>query len=397
MSDVVFYLNSNNTNALLAWGTFDLLISDHGGALIKADEFIKKHEEKYIFSLLGYDLKNEIEQLSSSNKNISEFPDLILFVPKKVVEFDQDKIIYLQGYHEEEDQEILLQFTKKQKQEKTNNIVLTPEIPKAKYLEKLAKVKNYLQRGDIYEVTFCQNFVAKDVQIEPLSVYHQLNNKTLAPFSCFVKYNDQYLISGSPERFLKKDGDKLISQPIKGTAKRATDQKTDEINKNELLKSEKERAENVMIVDLVRNDLSKIATKNSVNVSELFGVYSFKTVHQLISTVECQIKDDMKFSNIMQALFPMGSMTGAPKISAMQIIEELEDFKRGIFSGSVGCIKPSFDFDFNVVIRSIIYNEKEKTISCPVGGAITIQSDAEAEYQECLLKVDAMKSVLNGN
>ena len=192
---------------------------------------------------------------------------------------------------------------------------------------------------------------------------------------------------------MKKTGDKLMTQPIKGTAKRHTDKAEDELLKQALMADPKERAENVMIVDLVRNDLSKVATKNSVFVDELCGIYSFETVHQMVSTVSCQLKENTTIKEILRATFPMGSMTGAPKVSAMQLIEEFEDFKRGIYSGSIGYIDPQGDFDFNVVIRSLFYNKAKKTMTCDVGGAITIQSDPEKEYEECLTKV---KRILDG-
>jgi para-aminobenzoate synthetase component 1 len=201
-------------------------------------------------------------------------------------------------------------------------------------------------------------------------------------------------MSGSPERFIRKKGNAISSQPIKGTAKRSEDPQLDEALKNELCHSTKEKAENVMIVDLVRNDLSRIAQRDSVKVDELFGLYSFRTVHQLISTISAEVDAEIEFKEIMRALFPMGSMTGAPKISAMKLIEKYENFRRGMFSGSVGYISPKGNFDFNVIIRSILYDEAKRVVSCPVGGAITIQSDPESEYEECLLKVEALQKAL---
>ena len=205
--------------------------------------------------------------------------------------------------------------------------------------------------------------------------------------------DDYSIFSGSPERFLKKVGSKLISEPIKGTAKRGLTKTEDEELIKSLVSDPKERAENVMIVDLVRNDLSKIATKNSVQVEELCQIYSFETVHQMISRISCDIKESASFTEIIKATFPMGSMTGVPKIRAMELIEEHESFKRGVYSGSIGYIKPNGDFDFNVVIRSLVYNRKNNYLSCSVGGAITIQSDPEKEYEECLIKV---KRILDG-
>ena len=228
-----------------------------------------------------------------------------------------------------------------------------------------------------------------------MNVYSILNTISPTPFSTFYKLNNQYLLCASPERFVKKDGDKIISQPIKGTAKRDLTNKTrDEQLKQQLINSQKEKSENVMIVDLVRNDLSKIAARNSVQVDELFGIYSFPQVHQMISTVSATIKDEIDFADMLKASFPMGSMTGAPKYRVMQLIEEYEQTKRGIYSGSFGYITPQNDFDFNVVIRSIVYNEQTKYVSYQVGGAITHYSNAEDEYEECLLKAKAMEKAL---
>lgn len=164
--------------------------------------------------------------------------------------------------------------------------------------------------------------------------------------------------------------------------------------KNDLAKDEKERSENIMIVDLVRNDLSKTAVKGSVKVEELCKVYSFDQVHQMISTVTSQIEENTHPIDVIKSTFPMGSMTGAPKISAMKIIENLEETKRGLYSGAVGYITPRGDFDFNVVIRSILYNHTQKYISFSVGSAITSKSDPLKEYEECLVKAKAMHEVL---
>jgi len=198
----------------------------------------------------------------------------------------------------------------------------------------------------------------------------------------------------SPERFIHKQNHEIISQPIKGTSKRGADPTQDELLKVALKNNQKEQAENVMIVDLVRNDLGKVAIPGTVNVDELCGIYTLKTVHQMISTISATLKENLLFSEIIKASFPMGSMTGAPKIRAMEIIEELEFFSRGLYSGSVGYISPDGNFDFNVVIRSILYNSTTKALLYPAGGAITANSDIAKEFEECLLKAKTMKDAL---
>ena len=252
----------------------------------------------------------------------------------------------------------------------------------------------HIHRGDIYEANFCQEFYADDTILNPLETYNHLNSISKPPFATFLKLYDKYVLSASPERYIKKKGDKLISQPIKGTAKRSLDLEEDKLLKKALKNDDKERSENIMIVDLVRNDLSKTARKGSVKVKELCQVYTFEQVHQMISTVVSKIKKNVHPIDVLKTTFPLGSMTGVPKISAMRIIEDLEETKRGFYSGSVGYITPKGDFDFNVIIRSILYNATQKYVSYSVGGAITAKSNPLKEYEECLIKAKAMREAL---
>jgi para-aminobenzoate synthetase component 1 len=275
------------------------------------------------------------------------------------------------------------------------NITIKPRIDKATYIELVKKIKAHIQKGDCYELNFCQEFYDENVEMNPVSVYYALAQVSPTPFGCFYKVEDNYLLCASPERYVKKMGDMIASQPIKGTAKRNNGNAfDDEIIKQLLQISEKERSENVMVVDLVRNDLSKICMEGSVTVPELFGLYTFPQVHQLISTVTGVLKPGIGFADIIQATFPMGSMTGAPKRRVMELIEQYETTPRGLFSGAVGYIKPGGDFDFNVVIRSILYNAENEYLSFSVGSAVTSKSIPEQEYEECLLKAKAMFSVL---
>ena len=278
----------------------------------------------------------------------------------------------------------------------STNVKVRLRIHKDAYFEKVRALLAHIHRGDIYEANFCQEFFSEDTEIAPLPTYLQLNAISRPPFASYLRLGDQYLLCASPERYLKKTGDTIISQPIKGTAPRSDDPIMDEILKKSLLNDPKERAENIMITDLVRNDLSKRALKGSVEVSELCQVYAYRQVHQMVSTISCRVGQGVNPVDIIKDTFPMGSMTGAPKISAMKIIEELEETKRGLYSGAVGYFTPEGDFDFNVVIRSILYNHQKKYISYSVGSAITAKSNPEKEYQECLVKAKAMRSVLEG-
>ncbi|GAB4259730.1 MAG: anthranilate synthase component I family protein [Vicingaceae bacterium] len=339
---------------------------------------------------IAYDYKNEIEKLTSKNTNKFTFPNKFFFEPKYFLVADKQLIaadVPISDLNKKFD--LLFDDCN------TEKIILKSKETKAQYIDKIKRIKKHLQRGDVYEINYCHEFFVENLTINPYALYLKLKQKSPAPFACFVKYFDNYLIGASPERFLKKTGNKLIAQPIKGTIKRGADAQTDEILKNHLKNDPKERSENTMIVDLVRNDLSKIAQRNSVKVDELCEIYSFKQVHQMISTISCNLKKDVSFDEIIRATFPMGSMTGAPKIKAMELIDELEETKRGMYSGTVGYILPNGDFDFNVVIRSILYNAQKKYLSFMVGGAITIKSDPEKEYEETLLKAKAIFEVLN--
>ncbi|MEO8770944.1 MAG: anthranilate synthase component I family protein [Ferruginibacter sp.] len=281
------------------------------------------------------------------------------------------------------------------KKKKPTNVDIKNRYSKNEYLSIIDSLRKHIQRGDCYEINFCQDFYSDNAIADPLFLYHELTSLSPNPFAAFYKLNDKYCMCASPERFLKRSGNKLISQPIKGTSKRdLINIDIDVANKNHLLNSTKEKSENVMIVDLVRNDMSRICTEGSVFVKELFGIYSFPQVHQMISTIEGEVVDDMHWCDIIEACFPMGSMTGAPKIKVMELITKYEIVPRGLFSGTIGYIKPNGDFDFNVVIRSLFYNETKKTISFKAGGGITFYSNAEDEYQESLVKASAIIKVL---
>ena len=354
----------------------------------------------YLFGYLGYDLKNDIENLHSNNWDGLNFSDIIFFQPKKVflLKGNQLEIKYLNHYSSEleKDLESILSFDAKNilEIETQQRPKIQSRLSEIEYHQKLKVILEHIHRGDIYEVNFCQEFYAENTMINPVKVFQKLNDISSPPFATFLKVNDQYALSASPERFVKRIVNKLISQPIKGTARRLGNAIEDKKIAEILAKDPKERAENIMIVDLVRNDLSKTAKKGTVQVEELCKVYTFKQVHQLISTVISEVENETNSIDILKSLFPMGSMTGAPKISAMEIIEEQEKTKRGLYSGAIGYFKPNNEFDFNVVIRSILYNAKNKYISFSVGGAITSQSIIEREYEECLVKAEAMKKAL---
>jgi len=278
---------------------------------------------------------------------------------------------------------------------KNGSISIRAGMSKENYIATIRQLQAHIQQGDCYEINFCQEFHSENTTAHPVSLYQQLTKLSPTPFACFYKEHDAHLICASPERWLKKWGDKIISQPIKGTVKRAlANAEKDEALKKELLQSSKDRSENVMVVDLVRNDFSRVCKAGTVKVDELFGIYSFPQVHQMISTISGQLLEGVGIKDLVATGFPMGSMTGAPKKKVMELIHQYEPIERGIFSGAVGYINPNKDFDFNVVIRSLLYNSQNKYLSYLVGSGITIYSNPELEYEECLLKASAMEKVL---
>lgn len=387
------YLNSNSNDniSLLAIGSKAIFEPKEYKVFEELKSFVDFHKD-WVFGYLSYDLKNEVEpSLSSKNKDELKFPIAHFFVPQVVLEISE-KNTTLHFYENEEKESFLTVLNQKQSKnnQKQQKIEFSQRMSKDNYEHIFEVIKDHIQQGDIYEMNFCHEFFAKNVEINPFETYLKLNDLTNAPFSAFYKNEGQFILSGSPERYIKKDGNKITTQPIKGTSKRGGNYQEDEAIKLELSKNEKERNENIMIVDLVRNDLSKTAKKASVKVEELCKVYTFETVHQMISTVTSEIKEEVHPVEVLRTTFPMGSMTGAPKVEAMKIIEELETTKRGVYSGSVGYFTPEGDFDFNVIIRTLLYNQESKNLSFMVGGAITSKANAEDEYNETLLKAEAM-------
>lgn len=382
------------------YSKFDTLIAVGIKTEVRADiphafEKLEKFQQDnpgWMTGFFTYDLKNEIEDLTSENPDHLNFPDLYFFVPQYVIIIKGDKIELIaddaQNIFDAIDQQPIRQTVQ------TFAIKIQSRFSKSDYITRVEKIKEHINRGDIYVTNFCQEFFAEDAVINPLDVFLRLNEISPNPFAAFFKLKDKYIISATPERFLAKRAAKLISQPIKGTAKRGATPEEDEYNIQQLRNHTKELQENVMIVDLVRNDLTRSAKQGTVATEELYGIYSFKHVHQMISTVVCELEDNISDVQAIKNTFPMGSMTGAPKISAMQLMEQFERSRRGVYSGAMGYFSPDGDFDFNVVIRTLLYNAGNKYLSFHAGSAITYHADAEKEYDECLLKAQAILEVL---
>lgn len=388
--------NGNEQEILVAIDSVDDFTSSKNS--FKELQVFYKKKNDWLFGFLSYDLKNETEKVFSENFDGIGFPSMHFFQPKYIFRFKKYivEIGFLTEYSSENEIEDMFRKIVSQavlSKHQFPGINIQQRISEKDYICTVNKIKEHIQRGDIYEMNYCMEFFTEGEPIDPAEIFYNLNEASPAPFSALYRMNDKYLMCASPERFLKKSGKKIISQPIKGTAKRGRSFSEDIEIKKALLQNEKEKSENVMIVDLVRNDLSK--TCNNVAVNELFGIYTFKQWHQMISTVSGEIRQDVNLVDVIKHSFPMGSMTGAPKVRAMELIEQYEKTKRGLYSGSVGYISPEGDFDFNVVIRSILYNASSKYLSFQVGSAITSNSIPEKEYEECMLKAKGMFKALS--
>lgn len=392
-----YQIEPHSVECLLAAGVKREIKINEGNALRELQEFIDRADGPglpgWLFGHLGYDLKKEIEGLSSNNFDGVGFPNLYFFEPEVLIRLNEKEI----NIQADDAKDIFDQILKERPGPGVvyARPVIQNRLTKGEYIDVISRLRQHILRGDCYEINFCQEFFADNASIDPLSVYKKLSAVSPNPFSALYKIDHHWLICASPERFLKKDGNRILSQPIKGTSQRIIhDEIKDEESRKGLSVSAKDRSENVMVVDLVRNDLSKVCRDGTVKVDELYGIYSFPQVHQMISTVSGELKDDVSFTDIIRANFPMGSMTGAPKRRVMELIEQYEKNKRGIFSGAVGYISPDGDFDLNVVIRSIMYNAGTKYLSFQAGSGITYYSDPEKEWEECLLKAEAIKKVL---
>lgn len=394
------YLTSNgHTHAtyssfdvLLAIGAQEVLSCTIGNAFKKLSDRLVQSPDWW-FGYLSYDLKNEVEDLTTTLPDHAHLPQLCFFRPEHVITLKGDEITI-----ESADADALLSsitnYLPTKQVIKHSPVKLKARMDRGEYIETIKKLKQHIKDGDVYEINYCQEFYAEHTTIDPLDTFQRLNAISKAPFAALLRTGDNYAICSSPERFLLKQHDKIVSQPVKGTRKRSTDPVEDKALKDELKNSIKDRAENVMIVDLVRNDLARTCKSGSIEVEELFGIHSFDQVHHMISTITAQVDANTNNIDLIKNAFPMGSMTGAPKVRMMQLAEQYEKSARGLYSGSIGYFAPNGDFDLNVVIRTIIYNSAKQYLSYHVGGAIVWDSVPEEEYEECLLKAAAMRKVL---
>ena len=384
-------------DCILAAGCNRSITLPRGNAFTSLKDFYEK-KPGWLFGHLGYGLKNELESLPYRQNEFIDFGLGFFFEPEVVVRLQNNELSITSSFSNVE-----IIFSEIEEQSETIatgvpiNVTVEAGISKEKYIDAINALRQHIIKGDCYEINYCQQFSSQNAVINPLYIYSRLVNLSPNPFAALYKLEDKYCMCASPERYLKKSGRQIISQPIKGTIKRNNENtREDDANREQLFSSSKERSENVMVVDLVRNDLSKICKEGTVEVQELFGIYSFPQLHQMISTIKGELADDLHWTDAIKATFPMGSMTGAPKKRVMELIDDYETNARGLFSGAIGYVTPNGDFDFNVVIRSIFYDVANKKLSFSAGAGITFNSIAEKEYEESMLKAEAIIEVLNG-
>jgi para-aminobenzoate synthetase component I len=395
--DLVILHSGDKASFLMAIGVEDEFVAEKvSGDLLESFQYWLDKRSDWAVGWIAYDVKNGIEKVNTNAPQFAALPVLSFFRPFVVLRASEKGIEFVKGDINHPLMPSIEHLTDVPFSENKPEIgiTMTPRMNREAYIQAIQRIKQHIQLGDIYEVNYCQEFYADKRLSDPFETWIKLYKRTEAPHAAFVRRGNQSIVCASPERYLKREGSKIISQPIKGTTKRGRTEEEDLDLRAQLLSSKKDRAENVMIVDLVRNDLSKSAIENSVKVTELLGVHSFKTVHHLISTIQSEVPEETSFTQLIRDTFPMGSMTGAPKIRAMEIADQNECSARGVYSGTIGYIDPGGNFDLNVVIRSLIYNAALPYLSCHVGGAITALSDPELEYEECLLKAAAVLKAL---
>ncbi len=395
-----YRLPHQSVECLVAAGVKRSFSAPAGSALESFQHFIDE-KQCWLFGHLGYDLRGETEGVYVKRKTENGFADIHFFEPEIILRLSGQQI-----WIEAVDPENVWASVCGQDDQLTDSYNLDEALQcnftREEYIDIIQKLKEHIHRGDCYEINFCIRFFTEKFSGDPVALFRLLSKLSPNPFSALYKVSDQWLLCASPERFLRKENNTIISQPIKGTAPRVQhNEDKDAENKARLYSSQKDRSENVMVVDLVRNDLSRVCREGTVKVDELYGIYSFPQVHQMISTISGSLRKDVSFTDIIRATFPMGSMTGAPKRRVMELIDTYEKDSRGIFSGAVGYLSPYQQgeegyagFDFNVVIRSIILNQATQELSFPVGSGITFYSDPESEWEECLLKAAAMRKVV---
>jgi para-aminobenzoate synthetase component 1 len=342
--------------------------------------------------LLPYDCIYEMQEHDSAPQSWVPFTKPVHYFPEVILaETWEGEMRYWPD--EEKAMDCVNSYPLEKRIIKATDLSVQFNTSEADYKLMVEQIKRDIVAGAYYEANYTIEGRVEGIFNHPFKKFESLSSISPAPFSAFFQNPDRFLISSSPERFLGKYGTKLFTQPIKGTAPRFSD--TDMVGFDYLVNSEKERAEHVMIVDLVRNDLTKVCEPGTIKVPELMKIYAYTHIFQMVSTVEGQVSESADFLDLMNACFPMGSMTGAPKLEVIKTMNAYEDQSRGLYSGTIGYIDPDGDLDSSVIIRSLIGDKQQKRMAINVGGAITYDSDPDKEYEECMLKAQKMIEVLS--
>lgn len=370
---------------------------------------IEREEIPFVGGGVGYfsyELAHLMEKLPNTVKKDVDIPEMVMGFYDGIIIIDHrddKKYIGAIGFKENieeiikkiekniEQYEFQLKM-KKNKETVVKNRDINSNMTEDYYLASIKKLKDYIYSGDIYQVNFTQRFEC-DFEGDSNELYKNLKTINPAPFAAYLDFGEGKIISSSPERFIKLTDGTIETRPMKGTRPRGKSKAEDEKLKAELINSEKDRAELLMIVDLMRNDISRVAKTGSVKVTELFHLEEYATVLQMVATIEGELKDELSAVDIIKSTFPGGSITGAPKIRAMEIIDELETTARNIYTGSIGYLGFDGDMDLNIAIRTIVLKDEKAYFQ--VGGGIVWDSDPHEEYEESLVKGRALVKALN--
>lgn len=395
---ILIFLDSNGYTD--GFGAYECLLAVNptGAFFSKLPDAAEWHKSNkdWLFGHIAYDYKNQLEsRLATNHPARLGFPTFSFFCPEVVcyIRHNSTQLVIESLYDAPDSIFETIFSTPFAPVQSLPVISFKARTTEESYMANIAKLKEHIRNGDCYELNYCNEYYADTADISPVSVFAALNKLSKAPFATFYRNEDKYLMCASPERYICNRASTITSQPIKGTAKRSVEPREDEHNREMLSQSIKDKAENVMITDLVRNDMARTCKTGSVTVNELFAIYSFPQVHQMISTISGQLRVGADFGDVIKNSFPMGSMTGAPKIKVMELIDSYEDTARELFSGTVGYVSPEGDFDFNVIIRSLFYNSTRGYLSYQAGGAITYDSNARAEWEEMRLKGWALERI----
>lgn len=345
---------------------------------------------------LTYGYKDQLEPLESRFEDGFSWPASQWFVPRWVVEWEGEEA-WLHAH--EADAEAGLALVERMRlggsaADQAQDLQWRTTLNREEYLQHARALMAHIQRGDLYEVNYCIAHEVECTGFDPFISFNRLLSTTDAPFAGFLRLQNRFALCASPERFLSFDGNRMRGEPMKGTRPRGLDPAEDERLRMELEADPKERSENIMAVDVMRNDLSRVAMPGSVRVTSLCEVRSYPRVHQLVSVIEGERGAHFSAFDAVRAAFPMASMTGAPKIRAMQLIDAHESQARGLYSGTLGFFTPDGMADLNVAIRTALFDSATGRLSIPTGSALTAACDPEAEWEECQVKFRSVANAL---